>query len=95
MLPLLFLYKAHVAGFTVENCKIVLAISEIKYANNPSDYDIFEYTTLTQEKRVFSVTVYKKLKEYPIGGYVTLFRENYTLMGVNINYFIIFAPKEV
>lgn len=53
MQPLLFLYKAHVAGFTVENCKIVLAISEIKYANNPSDYDIFEYTTLTQEKRVF------------------------------------------
>lgn len=93
MLPLLFLHKAHVAGFTVENSKIVLAISEIEYANNPSDSDIFVYTT--QEKRVSSVTVYKKLKEYPIGGYVTLFRENYTLMGVNKNYFTIFAPKEV
>ena len=78
MLPLLFLHKAHVAGFTVENSKIVLAISEIEYANNPSDSDIFVYTT--QEKRVSSVT---------------LFRENYTLMGVNKNYFTIFAPKEV
>lgn len=68
MLPLLFLYKAHVAGFTVENCKIVLAISEIKYANNPSDYDIFEYTTLTQEKRVFFRYCVQKIKRIPDRG---------------------------
>ena len=33
MLPLFLSYKVHV-GFTVENCKIVLAISKIKYANS-------------------------------------------------------------
>ena len=34
MLQLFLSYKVHVAGFTVENCKIVLAISKIKYANS-------------------------------------------------------------
>lgn len=49
MLPLLFLYKAHVAGFIVENSKIVSAISYIEYANSPSDSDIFVYTTQEKE----------------------------------------------